>query len=33
MRDSSDIIRRLKKEGWKLRSIRGSHHNFRHPDF
>jgi predicted RNA binding protein YcfA (HicA-like mRNA interferase family) len=33
MRESSDIIRRLRKEGWKLRSIRGSHHNFRHPDF
>jgi predicted RNA binding protein YcfA (HicA-like mRNA interferase family) len=33
MRDSRDIIRRLKKEGWELRSIRGSHHNFRHPDF
>ncbi len=32
-RDRRDIIRRLRAEGWVLRSVRGSHHNFRHPNF
>jgi predicted RNA binding protein YcfA (HicA-like mRNA interferase family) len=27
-RDSKKIIKRLKKEGWELRNIRGSHHQF-----
>ena len=29
---SSEIIKRLKKEGWILHNIRGSHHQFKHPD-
>lgn len=29
LRDSRDIVRRLKAEGFKLVSIRGSHHKFR----
>ncbi len=28
-RDSKRIIKRLKKEGWKLVKITGSHHKFR----
>ncbi len=28
---SRDIIRVLEKDGWFIVSIRGSHHNFRHP--
>jgi predicted RNA binding protein YcfA (HicA-like mRNA interferase family) len=31
LRDGSDIIRRLKQDGFKLVSITGSHHKFRHP--
>lgn len=31
LRDSSDIIRRLKQDGFELVSITGSHHKFRHP--
>lgn len=31
LRDSRDIIRRLEQEGFRLVSIRGSHHKFRHP--
>jgi predicted RNA binding protein YcfA (HicA-like mRNA interferase family) len=31
LRDSRDIVRRLKKEGFELVSVRGSHHKFRHP--
>ena len=29
-RDSRDIIRRLQREGWILKSVRGSHHTFKH---
>ena len=31
LRDSRDILRRLKNEGFELISVRGSHHKFRHP--
>jgi len=29
---SREIITRLKKEGWLLVHIRGSHHHYKHPD-
>lgn len=29
--NSRNIIRRLESEGWVLVRIRGSHHQFRHP--
>ena len=29
--NSGEIIRRLKREGWQLVRVRGSHHQFRHP--
>lgn len=29
--NSRDIIDRLKREGWILVNVRGSHHNYRHP--
>ena len=28
---SADVIRRLKREGWVLHHVRGSHHQFKHP--
>ena len=28
---SRDVMRTLAGEGWELRSVDGSHHNFRHP--
>ncbi len=28
---SADIIKMLETDGWILRSVRGSHHVFRHP--
>lgn len=28
---SADLIREIKKAGWILRSVKGSHHVFRHP--
>lgn len=28
---SADIIRQLEALGWVLRSVKGSHHVFRHP--
>ena len=31
LRDSRDIIRRLLKEGFELKSVQGSHHKFIHP--
>ena len=31
LRDSKDIIRRLKAEGWRLVRVTGSHHHFRRP--
>ena len=30
LKDSRDIIRRLKSDGFELMSVRGSHHKFRH---
>jgi predicted RNA binding protein YcfA (HicA-like mRNA interferase family) len=30
LRDSRDIIKRLKDDGFELVSVRGSHHKFRH---
>lgn len=32
LRDSRDIIRRLKDSGFDLVSVRGSHHKFRHAE-
>lgn len=29
--DSAAIIKRLLRDGWTLRNVRGSHHNFTHP--
>jgi predicted RNA binding protein YcfA (HicA-like mRNA interferase family) len=29
---SFEIIKRLKKEGWFLHNVRGSHHQFKHPE-
>jgi predicted RNA binding protein YcfA (HicA-like mRNA interferase family) len=31
LRDSRDIIKRLEQDGFKLVSVRGSHHKFRYP--
>jgi predicted RNA binding protein YcfA (HicA-like mRNA interferase family) len=28
---SAEVIKRLEADGWLLRSVRGSHHVFRHP--
>ena len=28
---SKDLIRLIEKEGWVLRRVRGSHHQFKHP--
>jgi predicted RNA binding protein YcfA (HicA-like mRNA interferase family) len=28
---SSEIFKRIKKDGWYLKSIEGSHHHFVHP--
>ena len=33
LKDSRAIIRRLKKEGFVLISVGGSHHKFRHPAY
>ncbi|OQX24053.1 MAG: toxin HicA [Desulfobacteraceae bacterium IS3] len=30
--DCSEIIQRLKSEGWNLVHIKGSHHKFKHSD-
>lgn len=30
--DSAEIVRRLKREGWVTHRIRGSHHQFTHPE-
>jgi predicted RNA binding protein YcfA (HicA-like mRNA interferase family) len=30
--DSKQIIRRLEADGWRLARVKGSHHQFRHPD-
>ena len=29
---SADLIRELRRNGWVLDRVRGSHHVFRHPD-
>lgn len=29
--NSKEIIKLLEADGWELRSVRGSHHVFRHP--
>ena len=29
---SSDVIKQLETDGWVLRSVRGSHHVFNHPN-
>lgn len=29
---SREIIKRLKKEGWILHHVKGSHHQFKHPE-
>ncbi len=28
---SAALIRRLKRDGWVVANVRGSHHNFKHP--
>ena len=30
--NSKQIIKRLKAEGWQLVRVRGSHHQFKHPE-
>jgi len=30
--DSAAVIRALRKAGWQLDRVRGSHHVFRHPE-
>ncbi len=29
---SKEIIKRLKREGWELVAVSGSHHKFKHPE-
>lgn len=29
--DSKEIIKQLKKDGWQIVRIKGSHHHFNHP--
>lgn len=29
--NSREIIKRLKKDGWYLVNVKGSHHKFKHP--
>jgi len=29
--NSREIIKRLKKDGWLLHHVKGSHHQFKHP--
>ncbi|MBD2784030.1 type II toxin-antitoxin system HicA family toxin [Xenorhabdus doucetiae] len=31
--NSSDLMRLLEKNGWKLKRIKGSHHQFTHLEF
>lgn len=31
-RNSRKIIQRLKREGWQLVDVNGSHHQFKHPN-
>ncbi len=30
---SSELIKKLEANGWTLERIKGSHHQFKHPDF
>ena len=30
--DSAALIKRLRRDGWRLHSVRGSHHHFTHPE-
>ncbi|MBA5608596.1 type II toxin-antitoxin system HicA family toxin [Duganella sp. FT3S] len=30
--NSADLIKRLERAGWRLRSIKGSHHIYVHPE-
>ncbi len=29
---SSDVMKKLEKDGWQLVRINGSHHHFKHPE-
>ncbi|HLI23229.1 MAG TPA: type II toxin-antitoxin system HicA family toxin [Stellaceae bacterium] len=29
---SADVIRAIEAAGWRLKRVRGDHHQFRHPD-
>ncbi len=31
LRDSRDIVARLRREGYELKSVKGSHHKYVHP--
>ena len=28
---SAEVIKKLESDGWKLRRVKGSHHQFKHP--
>ena len=30
--NSKQVIKRLESEGWRLARVKGSHHQFKHPD-
>ncbi|MDD9992208.1 MAG: type II toxin-antitoxin system HicA family toxin [Rhodospirillales bacterium] len=30
--NSAEIVKRLKREGWVIHRVRGSHHQFSHPE-
>ena len=30
--DSREVLRRLRREGWVRRNVRGSHHHYTHPE-
>jgi len=29
--NSKEVVKKLEADGWELRSVRGSHHIFKHP--
>jgi predicted RNA binding protein YcfA (HicA-like mRNA interferase family) len=29
--DSRTVVKKLRADGWRLESVRGSHHQFKHP--
>lgn len=31
--NGAEVIRRLKRDGWVLQNVRGSHHQFAHPEY